>query len=280
MRPSSRVDLHIHSTASDGELTPSEVVRLALERGLEVIALTDHDTMSGVDEAQAAAAGTTLEVIPGVEVNSEGEWGDLHILGFYVDPDHPPLNEQLRAVREARARRARMIVEKLRGLGLDVDWEEVQALASGPSIGRPHIAQALLERGYVASLGEAFERYIGRDGPAYVSRLRMTPPEVIRAIREAGGVAVLAHPAHSNVTARIEEFVGYGLQGLEVYYPTHSPHDVATLLALCRRFDLLATGGSDFHGPGYDEGVLLGAVHVPPQCAEELRRVRQRMGNE
>jgi len=251
---------------------------LALERGLEVIALTDHDTMSGLSEAQAAAADTSLEVIPGVEINSEGEWGELHILGFYVHPDHPFLNEQLQAVREGRARRARMIVDRLNGLGLRLDWEEVQALASGPSIGRPHIAQALLNRGYIASLGEAFERYIGREGPAYVPRLRMTPPEVIHAIREAGGVAVLAHPAHSNVTGRIEEFVGYGLQGLEVYYPTHSPHDVAALLNLCRRFGLLATGGSDFHGPAHAEGVLPGTVNVPLRCVEELRRAGQQRG--
>lgn len=251
---------------------------MAVQKRLATIALTDHDTLAGINEAQAAAAGSSLEVIPGVEISSEGDWGEMHFLGFYIDPAHLALSEQLCAIREARLRRAQQMVAKLNGLGLEIEWEDIQALAVGPSVGRPHVARALLNRGYVLTIGEAFTRYIGRDGPAYVPRLRMAPPEVIRAIREAGGVAVLAHPAHSQVIERIEKLIDNGLQGLEVYYPTHSPHDVAELTRLCQRFDLLATGGSDFHGPGHAEGVSIGTVHVPARCVEDLRRAAQRTG--
>jgi len=268
-----RVDLHIHSTASDGALTPSEVVRLALERALSTIALTDHDTLGGVTEAQQAALGTGLEVIPGLEINSEGEWGDLHFLGYYVDPGNEPLREMLQAIRDARVERARRMVERLGKMGMPLKWEKVRASAGGDSIGRPHVAQALLNRGYVETLPEAFARFIGNDGPAYVPHLRFTPPEVIGAIREAGGVSVIAHPAHTGPEAvdRIPEFAAHGLGGVEVYYPHQPPEAIDRLLALCREHRLLATGGSDFHGSGVAGGTQLGSVHVPPECAERLR---------
>jgi predicted metal-dependent phosphoesterase TrpH len=272
-QPRNRVDLHIHSTTSDGVLTPSEVVRLALERGLAVIALTDHDTLGGVAEAQRAAMGTGLEVIAGVEVNSEGEWGDLHFLGYCVDLENGPLREWLRAVRDARVERARGMVERLREKGMALEWGEVRALASGDSVGRPHVAQALLNRGYVETFQEAFDRFIGLDGPAYVPRLRLAPPEVLQEIVEAGGVPVVAHPVYSGPAAvkRIPELVSYGLRGVEVYYPRHSPEDVEMLLRLCREHGLLATGGSDFHGGGVEEGASLGSVYVPLECVERLR---------
>jgi predicted metal-dependent phosphoesterase TrpH len=268
-----RVDLHIHSTASDGLFTPSEVVRLALERGLAVIALTDHDTLGGVAEAQRAAVGTGLEVIAGVEVNSEGEWGDLHFLGYCVDPENGPLQERLRAMQDARLERALRMLERLREMGMVLEWEEVRVLAGGDAVGRPHVARALLNRGYVKTLQEAFDRFLGNDGPAYVPRPRLAPPEVIQAIHEAGGVPVIAHPAHSGPAAvgRIPEFVGYGLRGVEVYYPDHSPEEVEMLLGLCQKYGLLATGGSDFHGPDIQEGSSLGSVYVPLECVERLR---------
>lgn len=271
-----RVDLHIHSTASDGVLKPSEVVHLALKRGLSVIALTDHDTLSGIAEAQTAAAATGLEVIPGVEISSEGGWGDLHFLGLYVDPENSFLSERLQAMREARLQRARQMVKKLARLGMSLDWGEVRTLARGQSVGRPHIARALLKRGYVSSTKEAFDRYINRDGPAYVPRLRLMPAEVIEAIHQAGGVAVLAHPAYSGALDLIETFVSCGLQGLEVYYPEHSPQDRQALLDLCRRYGLLATGGSDFHAPRCEEGAPLGSVYVPMECVRRLREAAGR----
>jgi len=274
----SRVDLHIHSTASDGVFTPSEVVRLALGRGLAVIALTDHDTLGGVAEARQAAIDTRLEVITGVEVNSEGGWGDLHFLGYYVDPENGLLRERLQVMQDARVERAHKMIERLREMGMALEWAEVRALAGGDSVGRPHMARALLDRGYVKTVPEAFDRFIGNDGPAYVPRLRLTPPEVIQVIVEAGGVPVIAHPAYSGAAAvgRIPEFVGYGLRGVEVYYPHHTPEEVEMLLGLCREYGLLATGGSDFHGSGVREGVPLGSVYVPLECAERLREAAAR----
>jgi len=254
-------------------LIPSEVVRLALARGLRVIALTDHDTVSGVAEAQAAAARTGLEVVAGVEINAAGGGTSLHMLGFYIDSQNPPLTEKLRTMRDARLERARKMLERLRELGMPLAWEDVQTLAGGESVGRPHVARALLDQGYVATMQEAFERFIGLGGPAHIPRLRLSPAEAIQAIVEAGGVPVLAHSAHSGpaVVARIPEFVGDGLRGLEVHYPHHSPDEVEMLLGLCREHDLIATGGSDFHGPESEEGAPLGSVHVPIECAERLR---------
>jgi predicted metal-dependent phosphoesterase TrpH len=269
--------LHVHSTASDGVKSPSEVVRMALTSGLSVLGITDHDTLGGIGEARRAAAGTLLEVIPGVEVNSEGDWGDLHFLGYYVDPDGAALQSRLETVREGRVVRARRMVDRLKELGMPVDWERVRALAGGHSVGRPHVARALLEQGYVSSVQEAFDRYIANGGPAYVPRIRLSPPEVIGAILEADGLPVIAHPAHSGraVVEQIPEFVGFGLRGVEVYYPRHSAADVEMLLDLCRRHGLLATGGSDFHGPGSGEGAMLGSVCVPVACAARLREAAQ-----
>ncbi len=277
-----RIDLHIHSTASDGVFTPSEVVHLALERGLAVIALTDHDTLGGVVEAQRAACDTGLEVIASVEVNSEGEWGDLHFLGYYVDLENGLLRERLRAMQDVRVERARRMVERLREMGMVLEWEEVRALAGGDSVGRPHVARALLSRGYVATMQEAFARFIGHDGPAYVPRQRLAPPEVIQTVIAAGGVPVIAHPAHSGPAAvkRIPEFVGYGLRGVEVYYPDHLPEEIEMLLGLCQEYGLLATGGSDFHGPGSSEGAPLGSVYVPLECVEWLREAASEHGSQ
>lgn len=267
------VDLHIHSTASDGTLTPSEVVRLALARGLCVIALTDHDTTSGVAEAQAAASGTEIAVIAGVEINTTGAGTSLHMLGFCIDPQNPSLTEKLGLMRDARLGRARKMLERLGEMGMPLAWEEVQALAGGESVGRPHVARALLNRGYVETMQQAFDLFIGPGCPAHVSRLRLSPAETIQTIVQAGGVPVLAHPAHSGPTVveRIPEFVDCGLRGLEVYYPHHSSDEVKMLLRLCQEHNLIATGGTDFHGPDSEEGAPLGSVYVPMECAEQLR---------
>ncbi|MDW7991249.1 MAG: PHP domain-containing protein [Anaerolineae bacterium] len=164
-----RVDLHIHTTASDGLFSPSEVVRLAVERNIAAIAIADHDTIAGIAEAQAAAIGTGLEVVPGVELSSEGEWGDFHILGLYVNPQDGSLQERLKELRAGRAARARRMLERLAALGKPLEWEQVVALAGDAAIGRLHIARCLVQRGYVADISEAFQRYLGWGGPAYVS---------------------------------------------------------------------------------------------------------------
>ena len=252
-------------------LAPSEVVHEALECNLAAIALTDHDTVGGIAEAQASAQGTDLEVIPGVEINADGGTGELHILGFYIDPSSSSLRELLEAMREARVSRAREMLVRLHELGVTLSWEEIRELAQGETLGRPHIARALVSRGYVASTEEGFARYVGRQGQAYVARFRPDPSRVIDTIRSAGGVAVLAHPSQSGVTDSIPEYAELGLQGLEVYYPSHSSLDVRKLEEICGRFNLLRTGGSDFHGPGHREGEEIGAVYVPLECATELR---------
>lgn len=272
-----RIDLHVHTTASDGSLTPAEVVRLALEQGLAAIALTDHDTLAGFTEALTTANGTGLEVIPGVEISSDWPVGDFHILGLYVNPWDGPLNEQLEAMRLTRLHRARKILERLVALGMPLEWDEVAGFLNGSQvIGRLHIARAMVHRGYVSGIHEAFQRYIGRNGPAYVPRLRMTPMEVIGLIRRAGGVAVLAHPAASGVVEHIPTLASLGLQGVEVYYPDHSPEDVKVLLAMARRYRLLVTGGSDFHGFGVGAGAPLGSVDVPMRLLQRLQQVAER----
>jgi predicted metal-dependent phosphoesterase TrpH len=247
---------------------------LALERGLDAIAITDHDTVEGITEAMAAAVGRGLEVIPGVEISAEsGTSTSLHILGFYIDPQDSLLTSKLKVMRDARLGRASRMVDLLYELGIEVTWDKVAALAVGESVGRPHVARALLDRGYVTTIQEAFDRFIGPGCPAYVSRQRMSSEETIQAIVTAGGVPVLAHPAHSGsaIVDRIPEFVTYGLCGLEVYYPHHSRADVDMLLALCQEYELIATGGTDFHAPDNAEGAQLGSIYVPSVCVEQLR---------
>lgn len=270
-----RVDLHIHTTASDGLLAPSEVVRLALEHGLVAIAITDHDTTAGVAEAQTAALSTGLEVVPGVELSSEGEWGDFHILGLYVDLQNSLLQERLAQLRAGRTARAKEMLGRLAALGMPLEWEQIVALAGDAAIGRLHIARALVQQGYVADIGEAFQRYLGWGGPAYVPRVPLPPGEAIRLIREADGVAILAHPAASGVTSYIPMLVSLGLQGVEVYYPEHSPADEKALLALARRHRLLVTGGSDFHGMER-AGASLGNSGIPLRLFQRIRRVAGR----
>ncbi len=274
-----RVDLHVHTTASDGSLTPAEVVRLALEQGLAAIALTDHDTVEGLAEAWTAANGTGLEVVPGVEISSDWPVGDFHILGLDVDPWDGPFNECLQSMKAARVQRARKMLERLAGLGMPMEWDEVARFCNGScAIGRLHIARAMVRRKYVSTIPEAFQRYIGRDGPAYVPRLRMTPVEVIGLIRRAGGVAVLAHPAASGLVEHIPTLASLGLQGIEVWYPFHSSEDVKVLLRLARQYRLLVTGGSDFHGFGVGEGAPLGSLNVPLRVLRQLQRAAESDG--
>jgi predicted metal-dependent phosphoesterase TrpH len=265
----SRVDLHLHSTASDGQFSPSELVAMALERNLLVIAITDHDTTAGVDEALEAARGTGLEVIPGVEISCDVPHEEVHLLGYYLDHHHPALQGKLHAMRDARLQRAKGMLAKLAALGFPLPWEMVAELAGEGSVGRPHIAQAMIEMGYVASKDEAFGLYIGRNGPAYVERYRLNPLEAVSLIREAQGLPVLAHPL--KVTHFLPALVEGGLVGLEVYYNSYSPEDMRELADLARKFDLIPTGGSDFHGPGVLDTVGIGGVWVPMESVERLR---------
>ena len=269
---SDRVDLHVHSTASDGKLRPSEVVFLAAQAGVKTLALTDHDTTDGTAEAQRAGQALGLEVIAGVEINSEGEHGDAHILGLLIDPAEPALQDQLLAIRDARVGRAKGMLKKLVAMGMSVEWARVQAIAGdASSIARPHIARAMVEAGYVATVQEAFDKYIDNDGPAYVNRLRLTMSEAIGVIHVAGGLAVLAHPAHSELMHLIPQLVEAGLDGVEVYYPAHTPEQQSELLEIAARYNLVVTGGSDFHTLDDPIHGQLGCMAVPPDTVEKLK---------
>jgi 3',5'-nucleoside bisphosphate phosphatase len=260
-----RVDLHVHSTASDGVYSPVEVVQIALTHQLDVIALTDHDNISGVLPAQQAAASASLEVLAGVELSSEDEEADRHILGYLVDLQNEPLLAVLSELQAARTNRADLIMDKLDALGVKVSRQRVYALAGTGSIGRPHIAQAMVEQGFATSISNAFEKYIGDDCPAYVPHSRLEPARAIELIHGAGGVAVLAHPGHyEDYRGIISTLAPLGLDGIEVFYYDHSPKIVEDLRVVARQHDLLATVGSDFHRREADGSARLGSVNAPP----------------
>jgi predicted metal-dependent phosphoesterase TrpH len=271
----SRVDLHIHTTASDGTLTPTEVVRLALQNGLSAIAITDHDTTEGLEEALTAAEGTGLEVVPGVELSAEHASGEAHILGYFVDCRDEALQEMLGVLRRARRERAQKMIWKLAGMGVTVSWGRVQEIAGDRSaFGRPHIAEALRERGYVDSINDAFCRYIGLDGPAYVARYKLTPAQAVEIIRAAGGLPVLAHPwRQRDMVVRLS---ACGLVGLEAYYPRYSDEERRELVSLGEQYGLVVTGGTDFHGYEDNGDLTVGDVAVPLDTLERLRALADR----
>jgi predicted metal-dependent phosphoesterase TrpH len=267
-------DLHIHTTASDGLLAPADVVRIAIEKGLSVIAITDHDTTDGLDEALEAARGHELEVIAGVELSAEQGPREVHILGYYVDHRDRDLQEKLKVLRRARWERARKMVAKLADLGLPVSWERVLEIAGDSSaFGRPHVAQALQEKGYVGSINEAFYKFIGLDGPAYVARYKLSPTQALEMIKAAGGLPVLAHPwRQEDVAVRL---AACGLVGLEAYYPRYSQEEREKLAELAQEYGLIATGGTDFHGYEENSPLSLGDVPVPADSIRRLRSLRR-----
>ncbi|HEY8600993.1 MAG TPA: PHP domain-containing protein [Thermomicrobiales bacterium] len=259
------IDLHTHSTASDGLLTPAQLVALAVERGLRVLALTDHDTVAGLPEAGTAAAAAGVQFIPGVELSTHVEAGEVHILGYFIEPTDPTLSAALAQFRDAREGRAATIVERLSAAGAPITLERVLAFAAGGSIGRPHVARALVEAGHATSINDAFERWLVRGRAGYVDRFRLTPPDAVRLIRAARGVPVLAHP-HSadNLNALLPELVAAGLAGIECYYGDYDDLRKREYLALAERYGLVATGGTDFHGTGVAHRRPLGGVWLPP----------------
>jgi predicted metal-dependent phosphoesterase TrpH len=264
-----RIDLHIHSTASDGVHTPANLVRLALAKGLQVIALTDHDTTEGIEQALSVAQGTGLTVIPGVEISTDVPGtNELHILGYCIDHRHPGLQQRLDRLNVSRVRRARKTLERLAQAGYPLSWDHLIELSGGGVIGRPHIAQALVDAHHVDSVEDAFRRYLARGAPAYVERFRFSPSEAIRMIRDAGGVPVLAHP--SRIIEHIPNMVCLGIAGLEAYYPSYPPEEQRFLASLAQKHNLIVTGGSDFHGPGITGAEGVGIVDVPWSAAEQL----------
>ena len=267
----SRVDLHIHSTVSDGKFSPEAVVGKAAALGLRIIALTDHDSVDGITEAlEAARAFPRLRVIPGVEISTDLSEGEAHVLGYFIDYTSDELRAALERFRNSREKRAQGMIAKLGDMGIRIDWERVREIAGDGSIGRPHIAQVMLEKGYITSFNEAFSGYIEHGGPAYVEREKMTPVEAVALIARANGLPVLAHPLTINdPETMIIELKAAGLVGIEAYYKDYSAEEIKVLVNLARKYGLITTGGSDYHGLDDDE-TGLGDVDVPMQSAERL----------
>ncbi|MGH2377155.1 MAG: PHP domain-containing protein [Candidatus Limnocylindria bacterium] len=278
--PGHPVDLHTHSLRSDGAYEPAEVVRRAAARGVRTLALSDHDTLDGVAEAEAAGEPLGVRIVPATELNTESEWGDVHVLGYFLDPADAKLEERLRWLRDNRGRRIELMVERLNELGHAVSLERVREIAQGGALGRPHLAQALFEAGHVPSYDEAFTTLIAKGSPAYVSRVGLTPLEAVELVRAHGGVPSLAHPRTAvGLEERLPLLVEAGLAGIECYYVSkdpavhHGPAETAHFLALAQRYALVPTGGSDFHGRG-DHGAPLGGVPVPKEAVAGLEARR------
>ncbi|MDH3217853.1 MAG: PHP domain-containing protein [Candidatus Krumholzibacteria bacterium] len=266
-----RVDLHIHSTFSDGLFTPTELVAAAVKAKLAAISLTDHDSLDGFHEAACAGKENGVEVVPGVELSSQYQGRDLHILGYGVDPDDDAFQEMLRRFRERRHKRGLKIIEKLNVLGITIEPAEVLAKSGKGALGRPHVAAVLLEKGVVSRTGEAFDKYIAEGGPAYVPKYKMTAGEAIEHIHGAGGLAFVAHPGvfleHMD---ELQALIDQGFDGVEVYHPTHSQTRSEELKKVATRNGLLISGGTDFHGfSGRD--VPMGGVKVPYELWEKMK---------
>ena len=269
------VDLHVHSTASDGTRTPDEVVREAQRIGLSAIALTDHDTLDGIALASETGAGLGVRVVPGIELSAVEGDSETHILGLHLS-DTRQIDAQLVALRDMRRNRAERIVVRLNELGVRIEMAAVLEQAAGGAIGRPHVARAMIAEGWAVDFRDAFDRYLGGGRPAYIPKERLAASDAIGAIHRAGGLAVLAHPAQSGTRDRIEAFARAGIDGVEVRHPSHTPDDIARLTALVDFFGLLPSGGSDWHGAS--EGArTLGMMRIPAAWLERQdARVRER----
>lgn len=268
-------DLHSHSAFSDGTETPTRNVQMAKERGLEGLALTDHDTFAGLEEAGRAAEAAGVDLVPGVEFSAEYDGASLHILGYWVDPTDGPVNEELRRLTDTRFRRGEMMVENLQRLGYDISFDRVREIAGDDLIARPHVAQAMVEAGIVATEKQAFDGFISDGGVAYVPKHALAPADALDLIRAAGGACVLAHPgmwkgSGSVPDGLIEEMAAGGMAGLEVDHPDHDPEQRARYRAIAERLELVPTGASDCHGARYD--YRLGVETTPRELVDELRR--------
>jgi predicted metal-dependent phosphoesterase TrpH len=270
-----RIDLHMHSTFSDGLFSPTELVGKAVKRKLAAISLTDHDCVDGVYEAVAAGRENDVEVMSGVELSCEFKGRDLHILGYGVDPDHQEFQEMLARFRDTREKRGLAIIEKLNKLGISIDPDDVMAKSGQGALGRPHIAAVLAEKNFVSSPVEAFDKYIAEGGPAYVPKYKMSPPEAIRYIRMAGGLAFIAHPGiFLKDMDEMSVLLAEGFDGVEVYHSRHDAATVMALIAMAEEHGLLLSGGSDYHG-FTSRDLPIGALDI---SYEVLQNIKDRLG--
>ena len=275
------IDLHTHSTASDGIYAPAELLRQAHTIGLRVLALTDHDTTNGLDEASATAQHLGIDFIPGIEINTDVGSDEIHVLGYYPEYQRPEFQHILQILRDARVRRGQRMVELLHEQGIAVSWDRVREIAQG-SVGRPHVAKALVEAGVVKTIGEAFDKYIGKGCPAYVPRYKLAPIDAICLIRSAKGLPVMAHPINlpglDELCKWLPELIEAGLIGLETYYGPYTEAEELQLRALADQYHLIPTGGTDFHGPGIHP-TPLGGRFVPFEAVERLKEAASRQSD-
>ena len=273
------VDLHLHTLASDGRLSPTDLVNLVANKGLKIVAISDHDTTEGLAEAyQAAAAFPDLQIIPAIELSTDIPGDEIHMLGYFLQYEDEEFQAILRRFRAGRVERGRAMVEKLAALGKPVEWERVQAIAGDGSVGRPHIALAMVEAGYFKEPKEAFYEYLGRNGLAYAERQKMTPTEGVEMLARVGGSAVLAHPANlADLDTKVTELKEAGLVGMEVHYAMYEPDTIARLLDVAERHDLIPCGGSDYHGLGNSGEQLPGLLGPPMETVERLAEVSRKL---
>ncbi len=263
-------DLHIHSNFSDGTDSPEQLVEQAAAAGLNTIALTDHDTVAGLDRAIAAGERAGIEIIPGIEFTTENPRAEVHILGYFLDRFNDELLSALSKIQQGRTDRIYQIVKKLKELGVAIEADDVFAIAGTGSPGRPHVARALIRKGIVQNFREAFQKYLDFRAPAYVPHYRLSPAEAVKLVKLAGGLPVFAHPVVSNCDEIIPELVAAGLRGLEIYYPGYYADQIDHYLALASKYNLLATGGSDYHGSDAKE-MKLGDHLVPDELVDRMR---------
>ena len=268
------VDLHLHTTASDGSFTPEEVVVKAEQLGFSAIAITDHDTVQGIEVALQKAEQLNLEVVPGIEINTDYANTEVHVLGYYIDYKNSALLNKLKELKESRYERTKKIVAKLNNLGIEIDFDEVLSLADGAAIGRSHIAQVILDKGYVQNWSQVFDKYIGCQAPAYVERERLDVKGAINLIKKANGVPVIAHPGLINNDKLFAEFIKWGAEGIEVFHTEHNKQEQLKYLEFANENKLLITGGSDCHGPRRKGGMLLGEIKLPYHRLKKLKQAQ------
>lgn len=279
------VDLHTHSCKSDGSLTPTELVELAISKGLAAVALTDHDTEAGIDEALAAATGRDIEVIPGIEFSTEYEGKDVHVVGLYIAHNSEVFQTYLKNFRDARDLRNQKMCLKLQEHGLDIKYEDMLKAFPGSVMTRAHYARYIFEKGYVKAIPEAFERYVGDDAPCFIPREKVTPNQAVDLILKAHGIPVLAHPILYHMSEeRLEKLVSLlkddGLVAIEAMYSTYNAREERQIRDLAQKYDLLLSGGSDFHGkakPGLELGTGYGKLHVPYEFLAKIKEKRKEM---
>ena len=282
------VDLHMHTTASDGRLTPTELVELAAAKGLRTISVSDHDTTAGLVEArQAVNRIPGMRLIPGIELSCDVPGGEVHMLGYFMDVEDPGFQEMLAGFREGRLARGEGMVAKLAEFGMHIEWERVLEIAGDASVGRPHIAQALVEAGYFLEPSDAFHEYLGRRGKAYVERAKLTPPDAVKLLNDVGGVAVFAHPwferrgnepePEQSLIETVEELKAAGLHGMEVHYALYDEATVDWLADVARAYDLIPCGGSDYHHSGNSREPLPGVNGPPMATVERLEEAARQL---